>query len=88
MLVEHCSCESKQELLSKERHYITTIEYVNKNIPTRTKAEWRQDNKDKIKAYSQDYMQRKYTCDICNVTISMPKKARHLRTAKHIQNAN
>ena len=48
VLVEAYPCESKDELHSREAHYITTIDCVNKFIPCRTDKQYRIDNKDKI----------------------------------------
>ena len=50
-LVEDYSCNSKKELEIRERWYIENNECVNKQIPTRTDKEWREENKDKIKEY-------------------------------------
>ena len=58
LLIESYPCSSKDELHQRERYYIESLECVNKNIPTRTKKEWRQDNKadisEKQKIYRQD----------------------------------
>jgi len=44
--------DSKQ----RERYWIETLQAkLNKVIPTRTKQEWCQDNKDKIQEYQQNY---------------------------------
>jgi hypothetical protein len=51
VLIESFSCETKEELHKKERHYIESLECVNKNIPTRTDLEYRDANKDKIRQY-------------------------------------
>ena len=48
ILLESYPCKSKDELLARERHYIELLECVNKNIPSRTKKEWYEDNKIKI----------------------------------------
>lgn len=47
-LIEEGEFESKQALYAREGHYIRTMDCVNKNIPGRTKLEYRQDNKEKI----------------------------------------
>ncbi len=51
ILVEKYPCNDKMELQQKERYYIENNECVNKYIPSRTKPEYREDNKDKIKEY-------------------------------------
>lgn len=57
-LVEDYPCSSRIELELKEKYYITNFECVNKNIPTRTDKEYREDNKAKIlekkKKYRED----------------------------------
>ena len=41
VLIELVGCESKEELLAREAHYIRNNECVNKQIPGRTKQEYR-----------------------------------------------
>lgn len=51
-LLEIFPCSCRQELHKKEGEYIkNTKKCVNKRIPGRTKKEWRENNKDKIKEY-------------------------------------
>ena len=45
ILIEELSCNNKTELQRQERHYIESRECVNKNRPTRTDKEYREDNK-------------------------------------------
>ena len=59
ILVEKYACNSKYELEKRERYYIENFECVNKNIPTRSIEEWRQDNRNKIKQYYQKNKQEK-----------------------------
>lgn len=56
ILLENVKCESKEELHAKERYYIELNKElcVNKNIPTRTDKEYRNDNIEKIKQYAND----------------------------------
>lgn len=53
ILIENCPCDSKEELIKRERHFIETTECVNKVIPGRSKQEsdhaYYEDNKDIIK---------------------------------------
>ena len=49
ILLEKCPCNDRMELLKRERHYIETNECVNKLIPSRTKKEYREDNKSELK---------------------------------------
>ena len=48
-LLEDCKVKTKDELESRERFYIENNECTNKNIPGRTKKEYRDANKDKIR---------------------------------------
>jgi hypothetical protein len=57
VLIENCPCESKDELHRRERHFIESLKCVNKQLPTRTKKEYRLDNKDAIKENSNRYRQ-------------------------------
>jgi|DEB0MinimDraft_6_1074348.scaffolds.fasta_scaffold12927_1 hypothetical protein len=53
--IEEYSCNSKKEKEIKERYYIDLLKpKLNKNLPTRTRKEWREDNKQKIKEYRED----------------------------------
>lgn len=54
-LVEEYECNNKQQLLKKEAEYIKINECVNKEIPLRTKKEWKIDNADKIKEQDKQY---------------------------------
>ena len=48
-----CNCKNEKEI--KERYYIDLLKpKLNKNLPTRTRKEWREDNKQKIKEYRED----------------------------------
>jgi len=94
ILIENYSCNSKEELLKHERHYIETMVCVNKNIPGRTDAEYRHNNKDKIKERNKEYRLKnkdkmkerrkvKITCD-CGADINKDSIYRHKRTKKHL----
>ena len=52
VLIENVSCESKEELHRRERHFIETLVCVNKLIPTRTKKEF-------FEAYKEEINERK-----------------------------
>jgi hypothetical protein len=43
-LLELCPCQSKDELRQRERHYVVSMECVNKNVPGRTRQEYRRAN--------------------------------------------
>lgn len=53
ILLENFSCNSKQELHSRERYYIESLDCVNKNVPTRTAQEYAKT--DKVKTYQKAY---------------------------------
>ena len=53
-LINSYDFDNKIDLLSKENHYIKKLKCVNKNVAGRTQAEYRTDNKEKIKEYYQD----------------------------------
>jgi hypothetical protein len=54
-LVEDFPCERKEQLHARERHFIENNECINKFIPTRTKKEWRNENKEDISTKSKIY---------------------------------
>jgi hypothetical protein len=69
VLLEEFPCETKDQLLARERFYIENNGCINKKIPTRTQKEWREDNKnyqkeykeqnkDKIKNYLKEYREQ------------------------------
>jgi len=48
--IEKYECEEKRQLHTRERYYIETLNSsLNCNIPTRTKTEYEEQNKDKVK---------------------------------------
>ena len=53
-LVVNCPCNSKAELEKREGECIRNNKCVNKCIPCRTKKQYREDNRDKIKKYYAD----------------------------------
>ena len=54
-LIEKYSCDTKEELLSKEGQYIRSLECVNKVIPCRTRKQYKEDNKEKMQEYHKHY---------------------------------
>jgi hypothetical protein len=46
ILIEEVNCENKDQLNKRERYYIDTLTCVNKNVPTRTNAEYVKDNEE------------------------------------------
>ena len=55
ILIEAYPCNSKDELKSREAHYIKTIKCVNKCIPGRTSKQYDIDNKERIQQRKQKY---------------------------------
>ena len=62
VLLENCSCDSKDQLYARERHYIETLNCVNKIIVGRTQKEYgeiyRDKNKEKRKKQYKDYYEQ------------------------------
>jgi adenylate kinase family enzyme len=55
VLIKKFPCTCKEELDAEEAKHIKNNNCVNKNIPGRTKKQYRQDNKEKAKQYRQDH---------------------------------
>jgi hypothetical protein len=73
-----------QELLMKERKWITRLKAtLNKQLPNRTKNEWKMDNKEYIKAYQLE----KIKCD-CGCMIHRKHISRHRKSKKHQDKMN
>jgi len=90
-LVENFPCQSQKELRIRERFWIENNKCVNKQIPNRTKAEYRQSeknitcnknfyikNRDKILKERKE----KITCE-CGKKISKYTLQRHKQSKKH-----
>ena len=56
-LIEEFPCDTKEQLLKQEGHYIRHTECVNRCIAGRTRAEYMQENADAIKERKQKYRQ-------------------------------
>jgi len=57
ILVENFPCNSKEELEARERYYIEKYKCVNKVVPTRSKKEYYEDNKEKISKQRKEFYQ-------------------------------
>jgi hypothetical protein len=57
-LLENYSCESKEQLLAKERYYIEISECVNKIIPGRTKKEYYEIHKEYYENYRETHKEK------------------------------
>jgi hypothetical protein len=61
ILLENYPCESKEQLLARERYYIeNTANCVNKIIPTRTQKEYREDNKEKLQELNKEWRKKNH----------------------------
>ena len=72
LLIENYPCDSKYELLKKERYFIETMNCVNQIIPTRTKKEWIDSNR-----------HNQTVCE-CGMRYTTKNKKDHLKTKQHI----
>ena len=54
-LIENYPCQSKAELEAREGHHIRNLDSINKRIEGRTKKEYRESIKEKMKEYSSEY---------------------------------
>jgi len=88
-LIEECPCENKNQLERRERHFIETMNCVNKYIPTRTAVEYYLDNKEKYKEYYLDNrdiilikQKEKSECPICKSMIRKNDIKRHQQSKK------
>ena len=55
ILIENYECKNKEELFKRERFYIEQTECVNKQMPIRSRKEYYEDNKEKIKLKNKKY---------------------------------
>jgi hypothetical protein len=79
VLIETFPCTSKDELTAQEATYIRSLKCVNKMIPHRTKAMYREEHKEKISSEKKV----RVICT-CGANISNHALPRHLRTKKHL----
>ena len=93
--IERYPCSDRQELNKRERYWIELLQStLNKQIPTRTLLEYRQDNRAHLlenhKIYYQDNKEnltekkkQKIKCE-CGCLISRVNISRHIKSKKHI----
>ena len=76
ILIKNYPCEGKKELEAEEATYIRNNKCVNRNIPSRSQKEYREDNKEKLKAYFKDYYETKKekNKNILKVIVKQTKK--------------
>ena len=94
ILIEHYPCNSSEELLARERYYIDTLgAQLNKQLPGRTRGEYREQHRDKLIEYNREYreenrealaeQQREIVECECGLTPVRAALARHRKTKKH-----
>ena len=86
-LLEEYSCNNQEELDTKERFYIQSINCVNKYIPSRTRQEYYVDKIDEFKDYYQkvkdnDRFKKKIKCE-CGYHYTLNNKRHQFNTFKH-----
>jgi len=79
------------DLVERERWYILNKPCINKQVPHRTRAEYYQDNKEKIAEYYQDNKEKiaerkkeKFVCE-CGGKFTYGKKSQHKKSQKHLK---
>ena len=92
--IELYPCNSRKELEIRERHYIDLLKSkLNKNIPTRTNEEYREDNREqqkqyyndnktKIEEYKTKYYKQKVVCENCGKEMTKHSIYRHKKESK------
>jgi len=55
ILIENFPCNSKDELIKRERYWIENMECVNLNIPSRTRKEYKEEHRVEQKDYNYEY---------------------------------
>ena len=86
-LLESVNCSSKDELHTREGHYIRTLDCVNRCVMGRTMKEYCAEYYTKNKKEIQDRMKQPFQCE-CGALIQYSEKARHSKTKKHLNYLN
>lgn len=85
-LIETYPCETKEQLLWKEREYIENTECINKVMPIASTEEKRNQRNKSTKKHRYNNLEKyreKTTCKCGGIYISS-NKARHLNSKKHL----
>ena len=93
-LIENFPCNTRDELVARERHHVENTDCINKQIPGRTKKEYRDGHKEQIAEYNKIYneenkeilhkKQREICeCD-CGRSYTKSNKSGHEITKHHI----
>lgn len=100
ILLEAFPCKSKEELTARESFYIQSIKCVNKVIPGRTRAQYREDYRESIIQKHRDYYdmnkdtinknRRELGSVICECgnSITIRNMEGHIKTQKHKDGIN
>jgi len=99
ILIINYPCNSKEELLRKEREYIENMECINLRMPHRTKEQKKEYDKEfrkteKSKKWREEYKttrkevrdlknKEKFKCE-CGSTINFLEQTRHKKSKKHL----
>lgn len=93
VVLEHFPCNTRQELEQRERFFIENLKCVNKNIPTRNKTEYRNDNIVKIRQHDRNrWIDRKFAVNVkrkkivvceCGCKIQYRSLHRHKKSNRH-----
>ena len=89
ILIEEFPCQTKDELLARERHYEENLICVNKNRPIISndeRKEYDRQHSAKYYQYHKEHINAKNNCIICSGKYSTQHKVQHLKTQQH-QNA-
>ena len=89
VLIENVNCETKEQLLRRERFHIETNACINKCVPLRTLAEYRYEHKEFIVEQKKEYyldnkekLNEKIICE-CGGKYTHTHKAHHYKTIRH-----
>jgi predicted GIY-YIG superfamily endonuclease len=89
-LIESFPCETKEQLLWKEREWVEKTECVNVRLPIRTNEEKKEQTRkarnnyfEKNKEKEKERRKEKFICE-CGGFYTYNHKARHLKSKKHL----
>ena len=95
ILLENVNCNSKDELIARERYYIETLDCVNRRIEGRKNNEYYKDHQEYLKSKAREYQdknketikeKRNVNIDCaCGGKYTLSNQARHFKTKSHIQ---
>ena len=83
VLIERCNVNDKLELLKIERNKMEELNAdLNKCIPSRTQAEWKLENAEKLNLCKKTWSIKVIVCE-CGCNITQQHLGRHKTTEKH-----